>query len=50
MASEEEVQMAARLGLHRSYLADMERGKRNVSLVSVAGGFGLTLSQLLARV
>jgi transcriptional regulator with XRE-family HTH domain len=48
-----QVEMAEKLGLDRSYLADMERGKRNVSLVNVeivARGFELTVSQLLARV
>lgn len=47
-----QVQMAERLGLDRSYLADIERGKRNVSIINlelIAQGFGLTLSQLLSR-
>ena len=47
-----QVQMAERLGLDRSYLADVERGKRNISIVNVeiiAKGFGLTLSQLFSR-
>lgn len=46
-----QVQMAEKLGLDRSYLADTERGKRNVSLVNlkiIATGFDLTLSRLLA--
>ncbi|HEV2493294.1 MAG TPA: helix-turn-helix transcriptional regulator [Terriglobia bacterium] len=48
-----QVQMAEKLGLDRSYLADVERGKRNISLVNleiVAGGFGLPLSRLLTKV
>lgn len=48
-----QVQMAEKLGLDRSYLADVERGKRNISLVNleiIARGFGLPLSRLLAKV
>jgi transcriptional regulator with XRE-family HTH domain len=48
-----QVQMAERLGLDRSYLADVERGKRNVSLVNlqiIAKGFDLTPSKLLSKV
>ncbi len=45
--------MAETLGLDRSYLADMERGRRNVSIVNleiIARGFGLSLSSLLTKV
>jgi len=48
-----QVQLAERFGLDRSYLADIERGKRNVSIVNleiVATGFGLSVSQLLSGV
>lgn len=48
-----QVQLAERLGMDRSYLADVERGKRNVSLLNVeliAKGFGLTISQLFSKV
>ena len=48
-----QVQFAERLGLDRSYLADAERGKRNISIVNleiIASGFGLSLSMLLSRV
>jgi transcriptional regulator with XRE-family HTH domain len=48
-----QVLMAERLGLDRSYLADTERGKRNISLVNleiIANGLDLTLSQLLAKI
>jgi transcriptional regulator with XRE-family HTH domain len=47
------VQLAERLGLDRSYLADVERGKRSVSigkLQIIARGFGLSLSMLLSHV
>jgi transcriptional regulator with XRE-family HTH domain len=45
--------MAGKLGLDGSYLADMERGKRNIALMNlevITFGFELTLSQLLSRV
>jgi transcriptional regulator with XRE-family HTH domain len=48
-----QVQLAKHLGLDRSYLADIERGKRNVSVVKleiIARGFGLSLSMLFSRV
>lgn len=48
-----QVQMAERLGLDRSYLADVERGKRNISIVNlevIARGFGVSLSRLLIKV
>ena len=48
-----QVELAERLGIDRSYLADIERGNRNVSLVNlelIAKGFNLTLSRLLAGV
>jgi len=41
------------LGLDRSYLADAERGKRNISAVKleiIARGFRLSLSKLLSQV
>ena len=47
-----QVLLAERLGLDRSYLADVERGKRNISIMNVeiiAKGFGLTLSQMFSR-
>jgi transcriptional regulator with XRE-family HTH domain len=46
-----QVEFAEHLGLDRSYLADTERGNRNVSLVNlelIARGFGITLGKLLA--
>jgi transcriptional regulator with XRE-family HTH domain len=48
-----QVQLAEKLGLDRSYLADVERGKRNISIVNleiIASGFGRSLSQLLAGI
>jgi transcriptional regulator with XRE-family HTH domain len=48
-----QVQMAEQFGLDRSYLADVEHGKRNISIVNleiIARGFGLTLSRLLTKV
>ncbi len=47
-----QVELAERLGLDRSYLADVERGHRNVSLVNlelIAIGFDLTLPRLFSR-
>jgi transcriptional regulator with XRE-family HTH domain len=48
-----QVQMAEIFGLDRSYLADVEHGKRNVSarnLEIIARGFGLTLSKFFSRI
>ncbi|MBI2820086.1 MAG: helix-turn-helix transcriptional regulator [Acidobacteria bacterium] len=44
--------MAERFGLDRSYLADVERGKRNVALVHLeimAQGFGISIARLFSR-
>jgi transcriptional regulator with XRE-family HTH domain len=44
--------LADKLGLDRSYLAEIEAGKRNVCLLNltvIADGFGLTLSRLFSR-
>ena len=48
-----QVEMADKVGLDRSFLADVERGKRNISvrnLYLIAKGFKKTLSQLLSGV
>jgi transcriptional regulator with XRE-family HTH domain len=48
-----QVQMAERFGLDRTYLADVEHGKTNVSAVNleiIARGFGLTLSRFFAGI
>jgi transcriptional regulator with XRE-family HTH domain len=46
------VVFAERVGIDRSFLADVERGKRNVSILNVelmAKGLKVTLSQLFSR-
>jgi transcriptional regulator with XRE-family HTH domain len=46
-------ELAARSGLHRTYLADLERGNRNPSLESihaVANGLGIQVSELFRHV
>lgn len=45
--------LADRAGIHRTYLSDVERGTRNVSLVNVekpAAALDLRISELFARV
>jgi transcriptional regulator with XRE-family HTH domain len=47
-----QVVMAERVGIDRSFLADVERGKRNLSILNldlIAKGLKVTLSQLLSR-
>jgi transcriptional regulator with XRE-family HTH domain len=47
-----QVIMAEKIGLDRSFIADVERGKRNISILNleiVAEGFKVTLSQLLSK-
>lgn len=42
-------ELAERIGIHRTYLADIERGTRNVSLVNIeriAAGLSTMLSEL----
>ena len=44
--------MAVNLGIDRSYISDMERGKKNVCLPTlevIAQGFGISISKLLSR-
>lgn len=46
-------QLAERSGLHRTYIGDIERGKRNVSLeniVKLAEALEITASNLLAKI
>ena len=46
-----QVEMAERLGIDRSYLSDMERGKKNVCLPTlklIAQGSDISLSKLLS--
>ena len=45
-----QVVMAEKVGIDRSYISDMERGKKNVCLPTLeilAQAFGITISQLL---
>lgn len=47
-----QVVMAERVGLDRSFIADVERGKRNISIRNldlIAKGFKISLSKLLSR-
>ena len=47
-----QVEMAEKLGPDRSYLADVERGKRNISVLNlelIAEDLSLSLSQLYSR-
>jgi transcriptional regulator with XRE-family HTH domain len=47
-----QIEMAERVGIDRSFLADVERGKRNLSILNlelIAQGFTISLSQLLSR-
>jgi transcriptional regulator with XRE-family HTH domain len=47
-----QVVMAEKIGLDRSFIADVERGKRNISILNLeilANGFKLSLSQLLSK-
>ena len=45
-----QLELAERLGIDRSYISDMERGKKNVCLPTLeilANGFGLTIAQVV---
>jgi transcriptional regulator with XRE-family HTH domain len=47
-----QVEMAEKVGIDRSFLADVERGKRNVSVLNldlIATGLKVSLSQLFSR-
>lgn len=47
-----QVVMAEKIGLDRSFIADVERGKRNISILNldlIAKGFKLSLSRLLSK-
>jgi transcriptional regulator with XRE-family HTH domain len=48
-----QVELADYLGLRRTYISDLEHGKRNVSLLTleiIARGFGLSVSRLLTKI
>ncbi len=47
-----QVEFAEKVGLDRSFLADVERGKRNISILNlelIAKGLKISLSQLCSR-
>ncbi|MGA2905973.1 MAG: helix-turn-helix transcriptional regulator [Candidatus Korobacteraceae bacterium] len=47
-----QVEMAERVGIDRSFLADVERGRRNISVLNlelIAKGLGVSLSRLFSR-
>jgi len=47
-----QVELAEKVGIDRSFLADVERGKRNISilnLAAIAEGLDVTLSQFFSR-
>jgi transcriptional regulator with XRE-family HTH domain len=46
-----QVVMAEKVGIDRSFIADVERGKRNISILYlelIAKGLGVSLSKLLS--
>jgi len=46
-------ELAARAGIHRTYLSDVERGGRNIALVNIerlAAALGLRLAELFRSV
>ncbi len=47
-----QVQLAEKIGIDRSFLADVERGKRNISILNldlIAKALKVSLSQLLTK-
>ena len=47
-----QIDLAERIGLDRSFLADVERGKRNISILNlalIAEGLEVTLARLFSR-
>ena len=47
-----QVEMAEQIGIDRSFLADVERGRRNISVLNlelIAEGLGVSLSRLFSR-
>ena len=47
-----QAEMAEKVGIDRSFLADVERGKRNISILNVAliaKGLKVSLAQLFSR-
>ena len=44
--------LAELAGIHRTYIGDVERGKRNIALINmvrIAGALGMPLGQLIAE-
>lgn len=47
------MELAERVGIDRSFLADVERGKRNISILNlalIAEGLEVTLSKMFSRI
>ncbi len=47
-----QVEMAERVGIDRSFLADVERGRRNISVLNlelIAKGLRISLSQMFQK-
>ena len=47
-----QLRLAEEVGFHRSFIADVERGERNISILNLlhlATALGVELSELLAR-
>lgn len=47
-----QTEMAERVGIDRSFLADVERGKRNISILNlelIAKGFKVSLARFFSR-
>ena len=47
-----QVQLAERIGIDRTFLADVERGKRNISILNlelIAKGLDVPLARLLSK-
>jgi transcriptional regulator with XRE-family HTH domain len=47
-----QIELAEKVGIDRSFLADVERGKRNISILNlalIAEGLGVTLPKMFSR-
>jgi transcriptional regulator with XRE-family HTH domain len=47
-----QVELAEKVGIDRSFLADVERGNRNISILNlalIAEGLGVTLPKMFSR-
>jgi transcriptional regulator with XRE-family HTH domain len=48
-----QAELAEKVGIDRSFLADVERGKRNISILNlalIAEGLGVSLARLFTRI